>query len=213
VSGLGGYWLAGRNDEARDERAARREERARLVTREDRLEDEREAFQRDVRLELQDRLLALTRTTREVILQDRRTLKQQGQLYQLSEDLNQRSHEAGVALLRIRERVLNEDLRRKLKALQEFDAEVDLLSIRLRETDAAQAIAQLDAASAELVRRHILVNEILGRELRAVLGRSASASAKRDSVSSLIYKDQAAKAPLLGQRASASRARSRDGLS
>jgi hypothetical protein len=174
--GSGGYWLAGRNDEARDERAAKREERARIVTREGRLDDERQAFQRDVLLELQDRLLALTRTTTEVILHDRRTLKQEGQMYQLPEDLSQRNHEAGVALLRIRERVLNEDLRHELKALQEFATEIELLSIQLRETDADQAIAQLDTASAELTRRHTQVNEMLGRELRGVLGRSASAS-------------------------------------
>jgi hypothetical protein len=176
ASGLGGYWLAGRNDEARDERAAEREERARLVTREGRLEDERHAFQRDVLLELQDRLLALTRTTTEVILQDRRTLKQEGQMYQLPEDLSQRSYVAGVALLRIRERVLNDDLRRELKALQEFATGIELLSVQLRETDVDQAIAQLDTVSAELARRHVAVNEILGRELRGVLGRSASAA-------------------------------------
>jgi len=176
ASGLGGYWLAGRNDEARDERAAKREERARLVSREGQLEDERQAFQRDVLLELQDRLLAVTRTTTEVILQDRRTLKQEGQMYQLPEDLSQRNHEAGVALLRIRERVLNDDLRHELKPLQEFATETGVLSIQLREADADQAIAQLDAASAELARRHTRVNEILGRELRGVLGRSASVS-------------------------------------
>jgi hypothetical protein len=177
ASGLGGYWLAGRNDEARDERAARREDRARLVPREERLEDERQAFQREVLLELQDRqLLALTRTMTEVILQDRQTLEEKGQMYQLPEDLSQRSYEAGVALLRTRERVLDDDLRRELKALQEFATETELLSIQLRGTDADQAIARLDAASAELVRRHTLVNEILGRDLRSVLGRSASAS-------------------------------------
>lgn len=176
ATGLGGYWLAGRNDEARDERAARREERARLVGREERLDDERQAFQRGVLLELQDRLLALTRTTTEVILQDRRTLKEQGQMYLLPEDLSQRNYEAGVALLQLRERVLNVDLRHELKALQEFATEIELLSIQLRDTDADQAIARLDAASAELAVRHTRVNEILGRELRAVLGHSASAS-------------------------------------
>jgi len=97
-------------------------------------------------------------------------------MYQLPEDLSQRNHEAGVALLRIRERVLNEDLRHELKALQEFATEIELLSTQLRETDADQAIAQLDTASAELTRRHTQVNEMLGRELRGVLGRSASAS-------------------------------------
>jgi hypothetical protein len=50
------------------------------------------------------------------------------------------------------------------------------LSIQLRETDPKEAIARLDAAMLELGERHARVNEILGRELRAVLGRSASVS-------------------------------------
>jgi hypothetical protein len=172
ASGLAGYWLAGRNDEARDERAARREERARFVTREGLLEDERQAFQREVLLELQDRLLAVTRSATEVIMQDRQTLKQQGQMYPLlPEDLNQRNHEAGVALLRIRERVLNDDLRHELKALQQFATEVELRSLKLRETEVNQAIRELDDATLELASRHERVNQILGRELRVVLGR------------------------------------------
>ncbi len=176
ASGLAGYWLAGRNEEARDTRAAKREERARAIARQESLEDEREAFQRDVLLDLQDRLLAVTRTATEVVLQDRRTLKETGQMYLLPEDLSDRVHAAGVALLRIRERVLNSELRRELKALHEFSTEVELLSLKLRGVNADQAVARLDAASHELAQRHTRVNEILGRELRALLGRSAPAA-------------------------------------
>lgn len=174
ASGLAGYWLAGRNEEARDVRAAEREERARDVARQERLEDEREAFQRDVLLDLQDCLLAATRTTTEVVLQDRKTLKESGQMYLLPDDLSDRAHAAGVALLRIRERVLHSELRQELKALHEFSTEVELMSLKLRGVDAGQAIAQLDAASLELTQRHTRVNEILGRELRVLLGRSAA---------------------------------------
>ena len=176
VSGLGGYWLAGRNEEARDERAAAREAQARLANREDLLEDERQAFQRDVLLELQEAMLAQTTTTTEVLLQTRRTSKEKGQTYSVPHDLDQRSHQARVALLRLGERVLGDHLRQELNALQKFAAEAELLPIHLRGTDPEKAIARLDAAMGELGERHKRVNEILGRELRAVLGRSASAS-------------------------------------
>jgi hypothetical protein len=149
ASGLAGYWLGARNDEARDKRAAEREERARLVAREDRIEDERQAFQREVLLELQDRLLALTRSAAEVILRDRQTLRDEEKTYQLPEDLNKRVHEAGVALIRSRERVLNDELRHELKALQEFATELEFLALNLGEADSGQAVRQLDDANLE----------------------------------------------------------------
>jgi hypothetical protein len=171
ASGLAGYWLAARNDEVRDARAAEREARARLATREERLGDERQAFQREVLLELQDRLLAVTRSATEVIMQDRRTLREHGKMYLLPEDLSQRAHEAGVQFAHTRERVLNDELRDELKALHHFATEVELLSLKLRDADVDHAIGELEDASLELAQRHERVNEILGRELRVVLGR------------------------------------------
>ena len=175
VSAVGAYRLASLSDEGRDARAAEREERARLSAREDTLEHEHRMFQRDVLLDLQDRLIAVTRTATEILVQDRRTLTQSGQMHELPEDLRRGSYSADIALLRIRERVLSDELRQELRALQELTTEI-VLSHR-GDADPDQAIARLDAASAELARRHARVNEILGRELRAVLGGAASAAA------------------------------------
>jgi len=52
LGGLGGYWLAGRHDEARDRRAADREATARGAALAERLEEQRHTFQRDLLLEL-----------------------------------------------------------------------------------------------------------------------------------------------------------------
>ncbi len=175
LSAVGAYRLASLSDEGRDQRAAEREERARIGAREDRLEDERRAFQRDVLLDLQDRLLAVTRTATEVLVQDRRMLRQSGHMHQAPEDLRRRSYGAEVALLSTRERVLSDELRHELRGLQELTA--GIIGSHLDDADPDQAIVRLDAASAELARRHTRINEILGRELRAVLGGAESASA------------------------------------
>lgn len=193
VSAVGAYRLAGLGDEGRDERAAEREERARLSAREDRLEDERRVFQRDVLLDLQDRLIAVTRTATEVLVQDRRTLTQSGQMHELPEDLRRGSYTADIALLRIRERVLSDELRQELRALQELTTGIVLS--HLGDADPDQAIARLDAASAELARRHTRVNEILGRELRAVLGGAESASANGHGAGTLVVRTAVGDAP------------------
>jgi hypothetical protein len=92
-------------------------------------------------------------------------------MYQLPEELNLKSHEAGIALIRIRERVLDDGLRLELEALHRFAVDVEPLSIQLRDTEPSAVIRQLDAASAELVERHERVNKQLGAALRTILGR------------------------------------------
>jgi hypothetical protein len=46
LNGVGGYWLSGRNDEARDNRTLVREEKARKADRADRLQEQRHAHRR-----------------------------------------------------------------------------------------------------------------------------------------------------------------------
>jgi len=68
LGGLGGYWLAGRNDDNRDQQAAAREEAARRESFAERLEEDRHTFQRDTLLELQDELQRLVRNTAQISL-------------------------------------------------------------------------------------------------------------------------------------------------
>jgi hypothetical protein len=169
--GLAGYVFAARNDERRDERAAEREEVARKDARSERLDDERQAFQREVLLELQDCLREVTRATAQVLTHDRATLKEHDQLYMVGDDLNKQSHEAGISLTRLRERVLSDDLRAELAALHRFETELELMALRLRKLAPAEAIREIDRAFSELATRHERVNDLLGQELRKVLGR------------------------------------------
>ena len=71
---LGGYWLAGRNEEGRDVRASQREETARRAALTERLEDQRHEIQRETLLELQDELQKLARATVQILHFDRNNL-------------------------------------------------------------------------------------------------------------------------------------------
>jgi hypothetical protein len=171
--GLAGYVFAGRNDERRDKAAAERERLARLETREDRLADERQAFQREVLLDLQERLRMFTRTTTQVLMQDRRTLKDKGELYLLPDGMSDDHHKAGVAFMHLKERVLSDELRVALSGLYEFGIGVEIRVMELRGSPADLIIGAIDAMNLELAQRHQEVNKLLGVELRKVLGRRA----------------------------------------
>ncbi len=106
LSGLGGYWLAGRNDDARDQRAAAREEAARRAALAERLEEQRHTFQRDILLELQDELQHLARITTRIAIQDRKTLKERGQLYLLPEEMSDEANQIVISVQRLRTRAL-----------------------------------------------------------------------------------------------------------
>lgn len=56
VGTFGGFWFSSRNDEKRDERAARRDREARRDTRAERMNDERHEVQRQTLIDVQDRL-------------------------------------------------------------------------------------------------------------------------------------------------------------
>jgi hypothetical protein len=111
VTGLLGYVLAGRNERARDERAAKREAVARRASVRERLDEERHAFQRETLLELQDALQRQVRCAAKVIIHDRSTLREHGTLTQVGPELSGESYEIGVTTRRLQERVLDGALR------------------------------------------------------------------------------------------------------
>jgi len=170
-----GYWLAGRNDEARDRRAAEREEAARQRARAEALEDERHHFQLNLLLELQDALRVQARVTGEVIRQDLRTLDERGALFQLGTDLNQRSDEAGIEFGRLRVRVLDDDLRRQLDEIHKLTTRVSLSAVALRGLRHDVIKERLDAGLFEMGDLFVQVNDALGVMIRRELGRTNSA--------------------------------------
>jgi hypothetical protein len=87
VNGLGGYRLAGRNDEARDIRTEQREEKSRTTALAERLQEQRHEWQREVLLELQDEVQKLARATGKILHQDRMTVREHGGVFLLPQGL------------------------------------------------------------------------------------------------------------------------------
>jgi hypothetical protein len=168
-TGLLGYFLAGRNEEARDIRAAAREDIARRAARAERRETEAHVYQRELLLDLQGHLHAVTRTTARILFRDQETLREHGKMYQLGEELNQASFDAGLNLRRAYERLLNDDLREQLAAFQKSTVEAEMRCLQLRDAPPDHAIARLEAEMGEMTQRYLAVNELLGTAVRAAL--------------------------------------------
>ena len=79
ATGLFGYRLAGRNEEARDVRAAAREDVARRAAIAERLQSDAYAFQRELLLDLHGQLHAVVRTTARIVFRDQETVREKGQ--------------------------------------------------------------------------------------------------------------------------------------
>jgi hypothetical protein len=169
ASGIAGYWLAGRNEQARDERTAKREAIARRATVRERLQEQSRATQRETLLALRDTLQRYVRSVAKIINHDRDMLAKRGQLTQLGVDLSNESYELGVETRRLEERVLDTALR---EAVGEFrsrlvDAE---LSLAVKDMSTDQGLAYLDRQMSGLVEHYVTFSEQLGAALRAELG-------------------------------------------
>lgn len=153
---IGGYMLAGRNEEKRDERASAREAEGRKAALAERLEEEHRNFQRDNFLALQDELLELARMRALVMAQDKKTLKSQGKLFQLPADLGgEEARQKVASAQRLRTRVLDNELRTSIDAFiglctkdstDLISAPQDKVIRELERRDQAVAIAYQDQA-------------------------------------------------------------------
>jgi hypothetical protein len=168
LGGLGGYWLAGRNDEARDRRAAARESSSRRGALTERLEEERHTFQRDVLLELQDELLRLIRVTTLINFQDQKTLTELGELYQLPAELGDESRLVTGSVQRLRMRVLDPGLR---QAAGDFVGLCSRDAVAVARMPKETALAELSRQYAQLATTYVALNELLGEHLRRELDR------------------------------------------
>lgn len=165
----GGYMLAGRNEEDRDERADQREARARRAALAERLEEERHTFQRDTLLELQDVLLQLSRWQGLATSQDMETLKQHEKPSQLPDDIGGEGPRNLVASAhRLRTRVLDSDLR---TAIGDFIILCTQATTGLDGMEPDKAIRQLQRRDAEAVTKYVKLAERIGEHLRMELDR------------------------------------------
>lgn len=169
VGSIGGYMLAGRNEEGRDKRADQREARARRAVLAERLEEERHNFQRDTFLELQDVLLDLTRWQALVNSQDVKTLKERQDLFQLPDELGGDDIRLLVATARkLYTRVLDPDLR---TAIGDFITICTHDSGDLNDWKPEDAIRELQHRDRRAATSYVRLAEQLGQHLRSELDR------------------------------------------
>ena len=170
ATGLAGYVLAGRNEEARDERTAKREAIARRAQVREHLEGQRHAVQRETLLELQDALQRQVRCAARIILHDRNTLREHGTLTQLGDELNNESYEIGVTTRRLRERVLDAVLRDAVEEFRRHVADVEITVAAVGEMSPDAGISRLDGLQREMADHYVALSDQVGTALRAELG-------------------------------------------
>lgn len=168
ANGLGGYWLAGRNDEARDIRTAKREEAARAADHAKYLLERRHEWQRQVLLELQDELQKLARATAKILEQDSKTVRECGKILQLPEGLGHDDYLAAtVAVQRLRSRTLVANLRTQVGDFVKFCADTSFTAIVKQKDDPPEKLtAFLDARRAQLGLRYENLVDLLGDHIR-----------------------------------------------
>lgn len=169
-TGLVGYVLAGRNEQARDERAAKPEAVARRASVRERLGEQSHAFQRETLLELQDALQRQVRSVAKVILHDRRTLQEQGTLTLLGPELDEENYEIGVTVRRLQQRVLGAGLREAVDAFRRHVTQIETSFAGVSDMNTEHGIRQLERLQLELGEHYIALSDQVGTALRAELG-------------------------------------------
>lgn len=172
TSGLGGYWMAGRNEEARDDRTAKREASARAAALSERLEEQRHDWQRQVLLDLQDQLQKLTRETGRILAHDLNTLRERGGVFRLPEGLGGDDyHAANIAVRKLCSRVLSDDLRSQVDEYLAFCASASLAAAEHKD-DPPQALAALIInVQSQMTSQYTDLVDKLGKHIRRELDR------------------------------------------
>jgi hypothetical protein len=110
LASLGGYVLAGRNENRRDARTQQRELRLRTSERAARLDDARHALQRETLLSLQDAVQVMARLTWQIMHFDHMQARK-GEYTQLPGTLSEESYANLVEVRRLQSRILDSDVR------------------------------------------------------------------------------------------------------
>ena len=170
LGGLGGYWLAGRNEEARDVRAAGREAAARRAALAERLEEDRHNFQRDTLLALQDGLFRFYQLRAEGLRLNEEGYKESGQAPLWPQELNDEEYQARAVVERLRVRILDPALRR---AVDDFIVLcVDRPTIgQVLSRSKDELAAAVDEQRTRMDEQYLALNELLGEHLRRELDR------------------------------------------
>lgn len=165
---LGGRLLSARHDRERDARVAQLEETKRQAALAERLQDRRHDWQRDVLLELQDQLQKLTRVTGKILMQDLKTLREEGRVTQLPAGLGGDDALAvTVAVQKLRSRTLADDLRKLVGEYVNFCTWADT-GVIVQYKDAPPDVLKkiLEGLETELGQRYVHLVEQLGVHIR-----------------------------------------------
>lgn len=173
---LGGYWLAGRNEGARDQRAAQRETRSRREALRERLEETRHTFQQDTLVQLQDELQALVRVTARDILQRQRTMLDSGQL-SLEPGRGEEGNQVRASVNRLQERLLDDRLRAEVSRFCNFCAQ-SAAGIELAMTYPFGSVADKDKRQEAVTRLHAQAVEL--GDSYAVLARQVGVALRKE---------------------------------
>jgi hypothetical protein len=179
AAGLGGYWLAGKNEESRDERAATREAQARLEEQQDRIASRRNTIQLETLLELQDEMQRFLRATSDVMFQDRKTLRTNGTMTLLPEGMSEEDRAALISVRRLRVRLLNEPLRLDIEQFVVQCVQIGLKHVDLykQQVPPVRLIQVIDEDGARISSAYETLTDSLGVQIRAEIVRGLSQSA------------------------------------
>jgi hypothetical protein len=174
ITAFGGYWLAGRNEEKRDQRALAREDISRRAARAERLSDERHEIQRQTLFDLQDELVHLASFTSRIVMFDRRNpgRTRDGKAVPLPDEPNQGFADKMRSVQRLRSRVLDCELRESVVAFIAVCTNATMI-------DATQSpeelVASADRKIQDLANTFPPLNERLGRSIRGEIDRLGDA--------------------------------------
>jgi hypothetical protein len=130
----------------------------------------RAAFQRETLLELQDAILRLVRNTTQLNHHHRQVYAENGTYARQFDppDLSDESRLATAAVTRLRQRVLEDGLRQRVRDVQELCTQITMPPQVTGETD-AQAADRAGAQSIRLVHEYAELEDHLGHVLRSLL--------------------------------------------
>jgi hypothetical protein len=174
LNGLGGYWLSGRHDEARDIRTLKREQTARKADRDDRLQEQRHEWQRQTLLDLQDELQKLARATGKILHHDLMTVREKGGVFQIGDAALSDQHLAAtVGVQKLRARILADGLRALVGDFVNFCGYANGEAVAVHKNDPPEELeALINNLTAGMGRRYDDLTERLGAHIRGELGRS-----------------------------------------
>jgi hypothetical protein len=126
----------------------------------------RDAFQRETLLALQEALNRWMRAVAQMSMWDTRSLREQGRLVLLPEDLNTEVFEAGIRMMFLTERVTDDDLREVLSELRSTEA---TMQARRAVLHGRATEATVESEFQDLMSQGAVVQRALGAVLRRYL--------------------------------------------